>query len=381
MTDTTVTPAPATKKPRRLGRAAIVLGVALLAAGGGVYWLTSEPTHVSTDNAYLKADKSIVAPKLRGLVAEVLVHENQTVAAGDALIRIDDEDYRAHQSAAEADVAEAEAALASAKASLQRLDAERALAEANAREADTGIRTASAEHSRAQSDLERYKSLAAQDLAPRQKFETASATATSATANVDRAKAALDVASAQIAVVDGRRAELEAGIAAALAAKAKAQAALALAKQDVDHTIVRAPIAGVVGDLQVEPGEYVQPGSRLLAIVPTGDIYVVANFKETQTGRMLEGQRVDVEVDALTGVSLSGVVESLSPGSGSEFALLPFEPGTGNFTKIVQRVPVRIRLDAQQAKARLRPGLSATVTVDLESEPRQTTNEPAIAQR
>jgi len=169
-------------------------------------------------------------------------------------------------------------------------------------------------------------------------------------------------------VTNARRATLEASLAQAQAQSARAQAALDLARQDQGHTLIRAAVDGVVADRQVEAGDYVQPGTRLLTIVPLGGVYVTANFKETQTGRMLPGEPVAIRVDALPGVTLRGHVDSLAPGSGSQFSLLPFEPGTGNFTKIVQRVPVRIRFDPGQPEvARLRAGLSTTVTVELDA--------------
>jgi membrane fusion protein (multidrug efflux system) len=159
---------------------------------------------------------------------------------------------------------------------------------------------------------------------------------------------------------------LAAGQAQAQAGLARARATLDLARQDQAHAVIRAPMAGVVGDRQVEVGDYVQPGTRLLTLVPVHALYVTANFKETQVSRMLVGQKAVVRVDALPGRSLTGRVESFAPGSGSQFSLLPFEPGTGNFTKIVQRVPVRIALDrGQNGLAHLRPGLSSTVTVKL----------------
>jgi membrane fusion protein (multidrug efflux system) len=153
-------------------------------------------------------------------------------------------------------------------------------------------------------------------------------------------------------------------------AKAKvvtAKARLELAQQDLRHTTIYAPMDGTVGNRQIQVGDYVQPGSRLLTLVPLHDLYVLANFKETQTQHMYPGQSTQIKIDALPGVSITGTVESLAPGSGSTFALLPFEPGTGNFTKIVQRVPVRIRFDANQSGLeRLRPGLSVTAKVDLD---------------
>jgi membrane fusion protein (multidrug efflux system) len=156
-------------------------------------------------------------------------------------------------------------------------------------------------------------------------------------------------------------------LAQAEAAALKARAALKLARQEQGYTVVTAPFEGTIGNRQVQVGDFVQPGSRLLTLVPRDGLYVVANFKETQTRKMRVGQRVRIEVDALNGGELNGTVESFAPGSGSEFTLLPFEPGSGNFTKIVQRIPVRIRLDrGQAAVATLRPGLSVTATVTLQ---------------
>jgi membrane fusion protein (multidrug efflux system) len=158
---------------------------------------------------------------------------------------------------------------------------------------------------------------------------------------------------------------LKATLAQAEAGQARAEASLVLARQDQSYALVRAPVDGTVGALQVRVGDYVQPARRLLSLVPLDKLYVLAHFKETQTARMSPGQPAEVKVDALPGVVLAGQVESFAPGTGSEFALLPFEPGTGNFTKIVQRVPVRIRLNTDQAAqlARLRPGLSVTASV------------------
>jgi len=206
----------------------------------------------------------------------------------------------------------------------------------------------------------------AQGFATRRDAERVRATAIGAASARDRSRADRDVSSEQAAVTQARRPVLVAQVAQAEAAVARARAALDLARQDQGHTIVRAPIDGVVGDRQVQTGDYVQPGAHLLTLVPSRGLYVVANFKETQTKAMLAGQAARIKVDALGGDALTGHVESFAPGSGSEFTLLPFEPGSGNFTKIVQRVPVRILLDPNQpAVARLRPGLSVTAQVAL----------------
>ena len=195
---------------------------------------------------------------------------------------------------------------------------------------------------------------------------SAAADLQNAQASVDSARAAFTALAAEEQLDASNIHAAETSIRSADAQSARAQAALDLARQDQAHTLIRAPIDGVVGDRQVEPGDYVQPGTRLLTIVPMRALYVTANFKETQTARMTVGQPATIKVDALPGVALKGEVDSFAPGSGSQFALLPFEPGTGNFTKIVQRVPVRIRFDSgQPGLARLRPGLSTTVKVRL----------------
>lgn len=358
---------PAPRKRRVPPQALIVLGIALAAGAAGLWWIESEPSSVSTDNAYLKADKTYVAPKVRGLVAEIVVRDNQFVRAGDPLVRLDSEEYRAKAAAARADLAKAEASVLAAEAALARLDGEASLAAASVRAAEAGITSADAERTRTARDRARYRDLAGKGFAARQQLELASATATSADADARKAKAAFDVATSEADLVTLRRAELTAALKQAEADRDGAKAALDLALQDEGHAVIVAPIDGVVGDRQVERGEYVQPGSRLMAIVPSAGLYVVANFKETQTGAMHPGQKVEIDVDALSGMTLTGTVDSLAPGSGSEFALLPFEPGTGNFTKIVQRVPVRIALAPDQPGiARLRAGLSAEVTVDLD---------------
>jgi membrane fusion protein, multidrug efflux system len=346
-------------------RAWIVFVLAIVAGTGGIWWLNSAPGSVSTDNAYLKADISFVAPRVRGLVAAILVKDNQVVRAGDPLVRLDDTEYASRVRSAEADVGEGEANVAAARAALERLSAEQSLARANLQEARTSIASAEAERNRARDDRTRYAALVDKGYVARQRFETASATATTADANVDKARAASSVRQNEIEVSLRRSAELDAALKQAEAQKAKAEAALALARQDLGDGVILAPVDGVIGDRKIETGEYVQAGTRLMAVVSIDNLYVVANFKETQTDRMLPGQKAEIYVDALSGDPLEGTVESLAPASGSEFALLPFEPGTGNCTKIVQRVPVRIKLSKDAVLNRLRPGLSVSATVEL----------------
>jgi membrane fusion protein (multidrug efflux system) len=342
-----------------------VAAAAALAIGGVVYILVPKD-QVSTDAAYVQADSAVVAPKVRGLVAQVLVRHDQPVRKGDPLILIDPEEFDARAASAHADLLNAQAAVASAKAALVSLDAEERLAASNVRAARTTIAAADAESATAKADRVRYDNLESSGAVARRDADRFRAAAVSASSAAERSRAELDVAVAQADVTTAKRATLTAALGEAEAGEARAKAALDLALQDQGHTLVRAPIDGVVGDRQAEPGDYVQPGTRLLTVVPMSALYVVANFKETQVGRMSVGQPARVHVDALPGSSLKGEVQSLAPGSGSQFSLLPFEPGTGNFTKIVQRVPVRIRLDpGQKGLERLRPGLSTTVDVKL----------------
>jgi len=373
-----------TKAPRKpLWRRPIVaVGTAALLAALGVAYILMPKSSVSTDAAYLQADSSVVAPKVRGLVADVLVKHNQAVKQGDPLVRIDAEEFDARVAAAAADLQNAHATVEAAQAALISLDAEEQLAAANVRAAETVIRSTTAQSDRAQADRARYTNLVESGAVAQRDFDQYRATAISAQSDAARSRAQLDVSRNQEAVTRAKRATLRANLAQADAAVARAQAALDLARQDQEHALIRAPIDGVVGDRQVEPGDYVQPGTRLLTIVPLGALYVTANFKETQVTRMLPGQPATIEVDALPGQPLSGIVDSFAPGSGSQFSLLPFEPGTGNFTKIVQRVPVRIRFEpGQTALAKLRPGLSSTVTVRLLANAAAATSAKPIAAR
>ncbi len=373
MTDTVIAerqaPAEPKAKPKRkaMPRAFLALIVALAVAGSGTAYVLWPKATASTDDAYTHADSTTVAPKVHGLVAQILVQDNQRVEAGAPLVKIDPEEFDARVAAAEADLASTRASVLAAKAALTSLDAEEQLADANIQAAQTMIASADAQNSRAAADHRRYDTLVGSGTVSQRDADQIRAAAVTAQSDAERSRAMLLVSRDQAAVTRAKRPGLDAALGQAKAAVARAQAALDLARQDQMHTVIYAPITGVVGNRQVQEGDYVQPGTRLLTLVPTHAVYVTANFKETQTERMAPGQPATVDIDALPGTRLSGHVESFAPGSGSEFSLLPFEPGTGNFTKIVQRVPVRIRFDAgQPALARLRPGLSVTATVRLD---------------
>lgn len=342
-------------------------GVAIAVAIGGALWITAAPTSETTDDAYVAADATSVAPKIRGLVAEVFVRDNQMVKVGQPIARIDPEEFDARVQQSEAAIADAQAGVAAARAALVSLDAEERLAVAQTAAARTAIRSADAQSVRAVADRRRFDALVAGGAVARRDADTYTAAAVTAEQDAARARALLTVSGETAGVTRAKRAGLLAAVQTAQAKVGQARAAHDLAVQDRRHTVILAPVAGTIGNRQVRVGDYVQPGTRLLTLVPLHALYVTANFKETQTARMRPGQRVAIDADALPGRDLKGVVDSFAPGSGSSFSLLPFEPGTGNFTKIVQRVGVRIRFDPNQPDVdRLRPGLSVTARVQLD---------------
>ncbi|MBT2246283.1 HlyD family secretion protein [Sphingobium sp. BHU LFT2] len=348
-------------------RTLLVSAAALAAAIGGALWISAAPSTETTDDAYVAADATTVAPKVRGLVGEVLVRDNQAVHAGDPLVRIDPEEFDARVESARADLADAIAGVAAARAALISLEAEIRAAQANVVAAGTTIRSTRAEATRAEADRKRYEALVASGAVAARDADTYRTAAIGAEQAAAREAANLAVSRRDADVTRSRRAALDAALSKALAAETRAQATLDLALQDQRHALIRAPIDGTVGNRQVRVGDYVQAGSRLMTLVPMTALYVTANFKETQTRHMRVGQPVTIEIDAMD-KPLTGHVDSLAPGSGSTFSLLPFEPGTGNFTKIVQRVPVRIRFDGAQGLApSLRPGLSVTAKVRVAS--------------
>ncbi len=348
-------------------RTIVAVGIALAVAAGGAIYIALPKNTVATDAAYVEADSAVVAPRIRGLVARVLVAHNQPVKRGDAVVALDPEEFDARVLSAQADLANAQAGVEAAEAAFSSQAADEGLAAANIRAADTTIAAADAQRVRADADLARYDQLVDSGAVSKHETELARATALSARSDAQHSRAILAVSHSQADATLAKRATLKANLASAEAAVARAQAALDLARQDQSHAVIRAPIDGVVGDRQVQEGDYVSPGTRLMTIAPLSALYITANFKETQVARMLVGQAARINIDAMGGKALTGHVESFAPGTGSQFSLLPFEPGTGNFTKIVQRVPVRISLDAGQAgMERLRPGLSSTVTVRLD---------------
>jgi membrane fusion protein (multidrug efflux system) len=326
---------------------------------GWLWW--SQWRHLeTTDDAYLHSDITTISPKVAGHVAEVAVEDNQAVAAGDVLLRLDGRDYAAR-------LAEAEAAVAARRAAIANLETRLVLQKAVIAQAAALVAGSEADLRRTRQDHERTAKLLKEDWVSRQRFDLTEADAAKAKAGVSGAMAQVEAARRQLAVLESERDMAEANL-------KQAEAAAAVARADVEHTVLRAPVAGVVGNRAAQVGQYVRPGQALLAVVPLDEVWVEANFKETQIAAMRPGQPVEIEIDAFAGQAVKGRLDSVSPASGAKFSLLPPENATGNFTKVVQRVPVKIVLEAgNPLDGRLRPGLSAVVTVDTRAADPQVT--------
>lgn len=348
-----------TAKPR--ARRILLAGAAaaLLAGASWIghdYWTVGRFL-VSTDDAYVKADNTTIAPRVSGYLSEVRVGDNEHVKAGQALARIDDRDFRVALDQARADVAAAEAAIASKRA---QLGVQQAVIET----AKATLEVDKAGETFARQENRRYTDLAATGSGSLQNAQNAQARAASAAAGIERDKANLVSAEKQVELLDAE-------IAQAVAASARAQAVLRQAELNLSYTTILAPIDGVVGNRTLRSGQFVQAGTQLMSLVPSQGAYVVANFKETQLSDVRVGQAVKIAVDTFPGQIVHGHVESLAPASGQEFALLPPDNATGNFTKVVQRIPVKITFDLDQHPlAELRPGMSVIPTVETRSQAR-----------
>ena len=350
---------PKAAKPRSRKRLVLLAILALVAVVGGYFaygWWTNGRFIVSTDDAYVTADVTILAAKVSGYVTSVEVVNNQSVRAGEVVARIDDADYRLALQAAND-------RLATQLSAVERIARQIEAARAQVAQAEPQIAAARAEVVRTAADFDRQTRLSQSDFASRARLDQSLADRDRANAGVKGAEAGLLAARANVAVLQAQRTEAE-----RLAAEYRT--ASARAERDLSFAVVRAPVSGVIGNRAVEIGTFVQPGTRLAALVPLASVRVDANFKETQLVRLRPGQHVSIEVDAFPGRDVSGTVESIAPASGAQFSLLPPENATGNFTKIVQRFPVRIKVDPEvAAEALLRPGLSVVARVDTRARP------------
>ena len=338
---------------RGLRRTALAAGLVLVAAGAffGQYWWTTGRYIVSTDDAYVGARSATLSPKVSGYVAEVAVEDNAQIKAGDVIARIDDGDYRLavetarHQSAVQ-------------QASIDRLAKQIVAQQAGVDQAKAQLASARAAATRTDLELKRQQDLAERQINSRASLEQAQANYDQAVAAVQAGEAGVASAIANVDVLKAQKEE-------AARTLQQYETALAKAERDLSFTTIRAPFDGVVGNRAVQVGDYVQPTQRLASLVPLVAVYIDANFKETQVSRLQAGQPVSISVDALPGQAIEGRIASFAPASGSVFSLLPPDNATGTFTKIVQRLPVRILVPAEIAEqGLLRPGMSVVVKVN-----------------
>ncbi|HXV32118.1 MAG TPA: HlyD family secretion protein [Sinorhizobium sp.] len=353
-------PAMKAEAPKKKRRNPVLpaLGLVLVAAAGwyGYDWWTHGRFMVSTDDAYIEADIATISPKVSGYVAKVDVVANQHVKAGDPLVTLEDGDYRI---AAE----QAEAQIATQRLALSRFDAQIAGAEASLNQAEAQKEASEATLRGAELAQKRASELQSKDFGTDASRDSAEVALDQARANLVGADANIAAAKANITVLEAQRAEAESTIRSLELARDKAN-------RDLGFTVLKAPYDGVIGNVAVQVGDLVSAGQRLAALVPVDQLYIDANFKETQIARLVPGSKVNVHVDAYDEHAIEGTVASIAPASGSVFSLLPAENATGNFTKITQRVPVRITLPADAlAKGNLRAGLSVVVDVDTRTAP------------
>ena len=351
-------PVPAVPKARRsfFKRAALALTLLAGTAAGGYYgqqyWTTGRYLE-STDDAYVKADYTTIAPKVSGYIAQVLVEDNESVRAGQMLARIDDRDFRAS-------LAQARAEAIAAEASIHNFDAQIALQQSVIEQAKAQVEATRATLSFAEADAKRYRDLVKTGAGTLQRAQQTESLRDTTLAQLHRDQAALVAAQAKIAVLKTQREQ-------AVAQLARSQAAAEQAELNLSYTVIIAPVSGMVGARTLRVGQYVTAGTQLMAVVPLDAVYIIANFKETQLTFVRGGQPVEIEVDSFPGISLRGHVDSLSPASGLEFSLLPPDNATGNFTKIVQRIPVKILLDQSELAGLLRPGMSVEPVIDTKA--------------
>jgi len=344
-----------------------ILSTAAIAGFGTYYWRVGR-FMVSTDDAYVQADSITIAPRVAGYISEVAVADNQSVKAGQVLARIDDRDLRTalDQAHADSQTAESNVANITARLEMQQTAIDEAAAQLTSTQAALNFAT---------QDQQRYSELARNGAGSVQQAQQTRSLLLQRTADLLRAQAALDGARQQVAVLKTARASAESALEHARAVEHQAEL-------NLGYATITAPADGTVGARTLRVGQYVQAGTQLMAIVPLNAVYVVANYKETQLTDVRPGQPVDIEVDTFPDQDVHGVVDSIAPASGSEFALLPADNATGNFTKIVQRIPVKIMLDRDARLAgMLRPGMSVEPTIDTRDPAPAPTGSRAMAQR
>lgn len=353
--------AAAVEAPKKNGRkaikraviaAALLAGVAFAGDFGYRYWTVGRFIE-STDDAYVKADYTTVAPKVAGYIKQVLINDNDPVKAGQVLARIDDRDFQAALSQAKADVKAAEAAVTN-------LDAQISLQQSIIAQARATLDASQASLTFAQSDADRASRLITNGAGTQSRAEQSQSLKDQAAAAVERDRASVVAAENKVPVLQTQREQ-------ALAQRDRAVAVASQAELNLSYTDIVAAVDGTVGARSIRVGQYVTSGTQLMAVVPLHAVYVVANFKETQLTFVRPGQTVEIKVDSFPDIAIKGHVDSVSPASGLEFSLLPPDNATGNFTKIVQRIPVKIVIDDERLAGLLRSGMSVIPDIDTKA--------------
>jgi len=334
----------------------IALSIALCLCWLGVRWLTEWRFLITTNDAYVQGDIAAIAPKVGGYIKSVPVKANQAVNKDDVLFYLDDGDYQIA-------LQEAEARLITQQRTLDRIKAQIAASQTNLDEAEALKASALAVKTNADLTLNRATKLEKNQFVPQSEVDKARSASTQANANVTRAEVQIAAAKANIAVLEAQYAEAASQTLSLQLSRDKAQ-------RDLNFTILRAPFDGVIGNLSGKMGDFVTNGQRLAALVPIRELYIDANYKETQLPDIYGGEIVRISVDGIKNGHYLGKVVSLAPASGSVFSILPPQNATGNFTKVVQRVPVRISIPADAlATGRIRAGMSVVVSVDTRTKP------------
>jgi membrane fusion protein, multidrug efflux system len=364
-------PAPPTTPKTRLWHIDwIVRGAALLVAVAIVVLFTTQwnrwvgnATRQDTDDAYVRGDVTPLSARVEGYVRDVPVTDFQSVKKGDLLVQIEDADYRARVTLAEAD-------LMAAQAAIDNIKAHKSAQKAQVADAEAAVAGTEADADRTRLEAERQRALLTATYGTPQRVEQANAAAKRLVATLASRRAELDAQRRELGVLDTQELELRAAV------KAK-EAALDLARINLGYTTIKAPVGGVVSERGIRPGQYAHVGSQIISVVPLDTVWVVANFKETQLTHVVVGQQAEIRVDTYPGTVVKARVESLAPASGAQFSLLPPDNATGNFTKVVQRIPVKLVLAADNPLAgRLRPGMSVEATILTDTTPPTTTNKP-----
>ncbi|CAN7257484.1 HlyD family secretion protein [Rhizobium leguminosarum] len=363
--------APVAETPKKTGRrivkraviaAALLAGAAFAGDFGYRYWTVGRFIE-STDDAYVKADYTTVAPKVAGYISQVLVNDNDAVKAGQVLARIDDRDFQAALSQAKADVKAAEAAITN-------IDTQIALQQSVIEQAKATIDASQASLDFAVSDAARSARLITNGAGTQSRAEQTQSARDQAAAALERDRAAFVTAQNKVPVLQTEREQ-------SVAQRDRAAAAAHQAELNLSYTDIIAAVDGTVGARSIRVGQYVTSGTQLMAVVPLHAVYVVANFKETQLTYISPGQSVEIKVDSFPDISIKGHVDSVSPASGLEFSLLPPDNATGNFTKIVQRIPVKIVIDDEALSGLLRSGMSVEPEIDTKAAQTQATETKA----